>query len=761
MKRSTVFALSSLFIGAAAICPSFAQAAKQAKLGALPLSFEPNRGQPEPSAQFLARGAGYYVTVNSTGSRVVLRTKEKAAEIDTHLLGSNPASRLTPGDALPGHSAWFRGSDRSKWISNIPNFAQVKANSVYPGIDLLYYGNQSKLEYDFVVAPGANPSKIRLRFDGVNGIRTDVHGNLILSTKAGELTQNKPVIYQEIAGARKPVDGAFAVKGRTVSFRVGEYDRSAPLTIDPVLVYSSYLGGSDDDYGNAVAADSSGNMYMTGTTYSTPNGDADVLMRKISSDGTAFIYNADLGGSEDDVGDGIAVDPNGYAYITGRTDSTDFPATANAFQTQNMGSTNAFVTCLDPNGDTAVNALVYSTFLGGSNDDEGYAIAIDSQYSAYVTGITSSSDFPYSQGAFQTGLAGNYDAFVTKFDKNGNFLYSTYIGGGSDDEAYAIAVDGSGNAYITGETNSDSFPQANASFQHSRHSGGNGYDAFVTIVNASGTGLNLSTFAGGSGDDAGNGIALDPSGNIYVVGTTASSDFPGTGNSFQSGYQGGNTDAFVLKYGPGGSNFAWASYLGSHGTDEGNAVAVDANGNIYIAGDTDSDQFPVTGDATQGHRVAYVDATLSVMDTNGTRLYFSTFYGGSGDDIFYGVAVDPGYNVYLTGLTSSPDLPIVPGNAVQPAFGGGDPNGNYSDALLAKISLYVSNVPGASSGTAPVVSTSAAKGAPAPAVFGRKIDPANRNPPAVNRLARARRTGRAASVDAVTGKTYSRPENHR
>lgn len=559
MKRLPVLALCVTAFGAATICPMFANTAQQAKLGALPLSFEPNRGQAQPDAQFLARGAGYYMTLNSAGSHLVLRKSGKAAQVDTRLVGANRHSELVPQSQLPGHSAWFRGNDKSKWIANIPNYAQVKANAVYPGIDLVYYGNQSKLEYDFVVAPGANPSNIKLRFDGATGVKTDAAGNLVIATSAGDLVQNKPVLYQEIAGVRKPVDGSFAVSGRNVSFHVGSYDRTAPLVIDPTLVYSSYLGGSDDDYGNAVAADSSGHMYMIGVTYSTPYGDADVLLRKLTADGTGFIYNADLGGSYDDLGDGIAVDPNGFAYIVGRTDSTDFPVSANAFQSQNMGTTNAFVMCLDPNGDTAINSLVYGTFLGGSNDDEGYAIALDNQNAAYVTGITSSSDFPYSQNAYQRTLGGNYDAFVTKFDNQGNFVYSTFIGGGSDDEAYAIAVDGSGNAYITGETNSDSYPQVNPSFQHSRHGG---YDAFLTEVNNTGTGLLFSTFVGGSNDDAGNGIALDPSGSIYIVGTTASNDLPGTGQSFQSGYQGGATDGFVVKYFANGASIASATTWG-------------------------------------------------------------------------------------------------------------------------------------------------------------------------------------------------------
>jgi hypothetical protein len=690
-----------------ATAPALASQPPRPAIGALPLNFEPNRGQAEPTAQFLARGAGYYLTLNAKGSHVVLRKGEKAAQIDTRLVGANGSSELKALELLPGQSSWFRGNDPAKWITGIPTYSRVKANSVYPGIDLVYYGNQSRLEYDFVVAPGADPAKIRMAFTGATGLHTDSVGNLIVSTPAGELRQEKPIVYQTAGGVRKPVDGVFVIAGRTVSFRIGRYDRSQALTIDPVLVYSSFLGGNGDDEGHSVAADGASNMYMTGVTFSTPAGDGDVLLRKISADGTTFIYIADLGGSDDDIANGVAVDVNGYVYVGGKTYSTDFPtAGANVFQsTNNDQGYAAFVLRIDP----AFSTMIYSTYVGGSNDDQGFALAIDNQGNAYLTGAASSSDFPISQNAYQQSLLGNYNCFVFKIDNQGQRIYATFIGGGSDDEAFGIAVDNNGNAYITGETNSDSYPTANAPFQHSRHGG---YDAFITELNASGSGLVFSTFAGGSADDAGNGIAVDSSGNIYVAGTTGSNDFPGTGSSFQSGYQGGTSDAFVIKYLPNGSNIAWATYLGSHGTDEGQAIAVDVNGNIYIAGDTNSDQFPITGDAIQSGRGGGFDATLSVMDTNGTTLYFSTFFGGQGDDAFFSVALDPYYNVYLTGQTSSADFPIL--SAVQPLSGGGS-----SDALLVKFDLTTSSIPGAAVATGPVTTTNANPPSATVSAFGR------------------------------------------
>ena len=674
-----------------------------------PLSFEPNRGQMEGGAQFIARGAGYHLELDGSGSKMVLRSGGKSAELRTVLLGSNTKVELRGDAALPGHSAYFRGNDRSRWITGIPTYRQVKASGVYPGIDVVYHGNQSQLEYDFVVHPGANPARIHLQFDGATGLRTDSEGNLIVATAAGDLVEHRPVMYQTIAGVRQSVAGSFRVTGRNqAGFTVGQYDADQTLTIDPVLVYSSFLGGLDTDEGHAIATDSSGNTYMVGITFSTKAGDSDVLLRKISPDGTTTIYIADLGGSDNDYGNGIGVDVNGFVTIGGRTRSTDFPV-ANAFQTQNYGVNNAFVARIDP----AATTLIYSTYIGGSNDDRGYALTLDRQGSAYLTGIVTSDDFPASNGAFQRSRRGGTDAFVCKFALDGTAVYATLLGGQSDDTANGVAVDANGNAYVVGDTASDGFPQANAPFQHSRHGG---LDGFVSEISADGTQLLFSTFIGGSGDDSCGGVAVDLAGNVYVVGsTTSDKDFNLPGKSYNTGFNGGASDIFVAKYTPNGQNLAWTTFLGSHGGDYGNAIATDANGNVYIAGDTDSDQYPVTDDATQGRRAANVDAVLSVLDTNGQNLLYSTFYGGRGDDSALGIAVDAFSQVYLTGSTDSSDLPIR--QAVQAQPGGGS-----SDAFLAKISVYGSAIPGStpSSDPAPlaVTGTSAATRA---SVFGRQM----------------------------------------
>ena len=674
------------------------------QLNRMPISFEQNRGQGAKEAEFVARGTGYYMEVGRQGSRMVLRDEAGSADVRTSLVGAEREAKFSGEADLPGHSSYFRGKDSAKWITGLANYGRVRAAGVYSGIDLIYYGNQAQLEYDFVVAPGADAGRIRMHFDGVDSVAKEPSGDLTLRTAAGNLVQHKPDVYQLVNGARRPVESEFRLAGTgDVSFRIGPYDHSLPLVIDPVLVFSSFLGGRDLDAGNAVAADNAGNMYMTGTTFSTPKGDSDALVRKISPDGASFVYTADVGGSDNDYGNGIAVDANGSAFVGGRTGSLDFPV-ASAFQKQNYGVNNAYVLKLDPAGTT----LLFSTYIGGGNDDRGYAVAVDTQGSVYLTGISTSTDFPTNDGAFQRNNRGGIDAFVAKFGFDGTAIYSTLLGGGSDDRANGIAVDLKGNAYVVGETFSDSFPQANPPFQHSRHGS---LDAFVAELNPDGSQLVFSTFSGGSGDDSAGGVAVDLAGNVYVVGsTTTDKGFDVPGRSYGTSYNGGASDIFVSKYTPGGQSLAWTTFLGSHGGDYGNAISVDANGTVYVAGDTDSNQYPVTRDAVQGNRGGGVDAVLSVLDTNGQNLLYSSFYGGSGDDSAVGLAVNSRGDLFVTGSTTSPDLAISQG-AVQSLPGGG-----ASDAFLAKVSVAGSSVPGIVT-VAPAENTPTASSAAS--VFGR------------------------------------------
>jgi hypothetical protein len=660
--------LSVLAVGLTLLSPTFAKAT----YGKIPLSFEPNRGQAGAGTLYLARGNGYLLSLEPSGSTLMLRNKDKSAQISSRLVGSSKSQRLQALDPLPGHSSYFRGQDPAKWVTGVPNFARVRAAGVYPGIDLIYYGNQSRLEYDFVVAPGADASAIRLRFDGVRAMRTDAGGNLILSTPAGDIIQQKPEIYQTIGGERQPVAGRFVIQGRRiVAFKLASYDHSRSLVIDPVLVYSSFLGNGYQDEGNALAADAAGNLYLAGDTFSVTFGDSDFMIRKISPDGSAFLYTADMGGSDNDFATGIAVDPTGSVYVCGYSASVDFPLSMNPFQNGNAGNNNAVVLRLDPTATT----LIFSTYIGGSYDDRANALALDNQGNVYLAGGAISVDFPVSTGAYQTQNRGGLDCFIVEFDSQGNGIFSTFIGGGSDDQANAIAVDSQGNSYITGQTVSDSYPQVNASFQHSRH-GGN--DAFITELSADGSHLVYSTFAGGGSDDIGYGIAVNQAGEAYVSGTTNSSDFPVTSGAYQRGY-GGSGDMFVLAYSANGQNLKFSTFLGSHGVDDGNGIALDSANNIYVVGDTNSDQYPVTSDAIQRTRKGGFDAVFSILDPTGSRLMYSTFLGGSGDDTGSAIAVDPFANVYLTGITISFDYPLTPGAAQT------TPGGGTQDAFFAKV----------------------------------------------------------------------------
>ena len=577
--------------------------------GKLPLSFEANEGQTDSQVKFISRGTGYSLFLTSTEAVLSLKTPSSSAIVlKMKLVGANPSPQLTGRDELPGKSNYFIGNDPAKWRTNVSNYAKVKYADVYPGVDLVYYGNQRQLEYDFLVSPSADPGAIRLAIDGCEKSRIDEQGDLVLEVDRSEIRLHQPVIYQEINRSRRSIGGKFVMRSeREVGFEIARYDASKPLIIDPVISYSTYLGGSGDESVGGIAVDSAGNAYITGTTdssdFPTANPLQAVFLRgicetlpvgtttfpcsvafvtKLNAAGSGVIYSTYLGGGGRDAGGRIAVDFAGNAYVTGSTNSTNFP-TANAFQPVLAGQRDAFVTKLNPAG----SALIYSTYLGGSGLDFGFGIAVDSSGNAYVTGSTNSTDFP-TANAFQAMNIGN-DAFVTKLNSAGSaLLYSTFLGGSGSDGATGIAVDSSGNAYVTGSTSSTDFPTANA-FQAAY--GGDLSDAFVTKLNATGSALVYSTYLGGrgSGDngDSGQAIAVDSSGNAYVTGYTDSGDFP-TVNAFQpvyhccTGYE-YMGDAFVTKLNAAGSA-VYSSHLGGSVYDIGSGIAVDSSGNAYVTG---------------------------------------------------------------------------------------------------------------------------------------------------------------------------------
>ena len=629
------------------------------------------------------------------------------------VVGGNGKARIVGLDELPGRSNYFIGNNPKMWRTNVPSYARVKYEDVYPGVDLVYYGNQRQLEYDFVVAPGADPTQIKLSFAGTVGTRIDgASGDLVVKVGEKEVRFHKPTVSQPAVTA--PLSwpspylasasghdacrskliirhSSFLLAGNNeVAFRVAGYDPKHALMIDPVLSYSTYLGGSGYDAGQGIAVDASGNAYVTGYTASSDfpignpvqrglgGGMADVFVTKLTTAGSALIYSSYLGGNAGDWGMGIAVDSSGNAYVTGKTTSIDFP-TANAFQASKKATptagTTAFVVKLNSTG----SALVYSTYLGGSGQDWGYGIAVDSSGNAYVTGDTESTDFPTAVPLQAINKATpkteNATAFVGKLNSTGSALvYSTYLGGSEGDAGRGIALDSSGNAYVTGYTFSTDFPTVNPLQASDRGD----FDAFVAKLNAAGSALVYSTYLGGSTVDYGYGIAVDSSGNAYVTGRTYSTDFP-TAHPLQPS-NAGDGDGFVTKLNAAGSALVYSTYLGGSRQEEGNSIAVDSSGNAYVTGWTFSTDFPSANlsQAACGGCSSYSDAFVTKLNRAGSALVYSIYLGGSSFEYGYGIAVDSAGNAYVAGETSSTDFPTV--NPLQTINRGG------FDAFVTRIS---------------------------------------------------------------------------
>jgi len=674
-----------------------------AAYGNLPLAFEVNEGQAAGQVDFLARGEGYMLSL--TPGTAVLHLQQGAArdELQIQLVGANSAAVGVGQDELVTRTNYLIGSDPSQWHTNIANYGKVEYQNVYAGINLVYYGtNQGQLEYDFVVAPGADPGAIKLSIQGAQSIMLDAQGNLVLHTAGGDLVQHAPVIYQELDGQRQSVAGAFVLDGNNqFSFQIGTYDASRPLTIDPVLSYSTYLGGSSNDSGQAISVDSAGNAYITGNTYSANfhttagspqgalGGNIDVFVAKLNPSGTALVYSTYLGGTYEDQGSAIAVDAAGNAYVTGSTASNNFPVTAGAFQQTNpAGWFKGFVAKLNSTG----SALLFSTYLGGSGGfDSSKAIAVDGTGNTYVTGSTSSSDFPTLnpvQAAHADNTSSFVDVFVTKLNVTGTGLvYSTFLGGSGDDFGNGIAVDAAGNAYVTGSATTThptdpswgliAFPTTPGAFQTANASSSG--VPFVTKLDSSGSTLAYSTFIGGTSgyDDRASDIAVDAVGNAYVTGSTQAADFPTTPGAFQR-TKGGYTDAFVTELNANGSTLVYSTFLGGGNTDEALGIAVDDAGNAYVMGTTDSANFPTTANALQRTKGGGYDAFVTQLNGAGSALVHSTYLGGNGDDFGMGIVVDTAGNAYLVGETDSVNFPTTAG-ALQSASGG------WSDAFVAKL----------------------------------------------------------------------------
>ena len=758
----------------------------------LPLSFEANQGQTDNRVKFISHGRGYGLFLTGDEAVLTLRsswsvvrgswsprrgihgllprtpnfgftTPDQRSRVTDNgprmpdsvvrlqLVGANPSAAVAGEAELPGKANYFIGNDPKQWRTNVPTYGRVKYQGLYPGVDLVYYGNQGgQLEYDFVVAPRADPSSILLAIDGAGRVgskqkavssgqsRIDSNGDLVVHMNGNdEVRFHKPVVYQEEeSGARQGIRSSTAVNRQSsidnrqlregrfildaqnrVHFALGPYDRTRPLVIDPVLFYSTNLAGSSGASGTGIAVDSSGSAYVTGGTDSTDfpistnalqaylGGMADCFVAKLNAEGSALVYSTYLGGSKGDSCLGIAVDSCGNAYVTGVTGSEDFP-TVNPFQAINKaaatisGEETAFVAKLNSTG----SALVYSTYLGGSYQDLPGGIAVDSSGSAYITGWTLSTDFPTAHPFLATcnGCTGGGDAFVTKFDPAGTALvYSTFLGGSVSvfypytdfgSGAGSIAVDSSGNAYVTGGTRSTDFPTVNP-VQAANHAPGG--TAFVSKFNPAGSALLYSTYLGGSLTDNGAGIAVDSSGNAYVTGSTCSTDFP-TVNPLQTSLSNA-CYAFVTKLNAAGSALVYSTYLGGiTGADPNTgistaatSIAADSSGNAYVTGETDATDFPSVNPVQSTCPACSVgsgNAFVAELSPTGSALVYSTYLGGSFFDNGLGVAVDSSGKTYVTGENEATDFPGGP--PIQP-----NPEG-ITTAFVVKIAGFPASGPG-------------------------------------------------------------------
>jgi hypothetical protein len=749
--------------------------------GQLPMTFEANQGQTDTRVKFTARGKGYGLYLTAQEAVLTLHTQIrplppiKTSNASTHYASQGIASRslgtfnqpVQPAnlgglsqqdqayitevlrlqlananlsqkpmgeERLPGIANYIRGSDPAKWHTNIPTYREVRYAAVYPGVDLIYYGNQNRLEYDFVIAPGASAKPVKMHFDGARTLTLADNGDLNIAAAHGAIVFKRPVMYQNIAGARKTVEGSFKLLAtNSVGFSVGRYNHTEPLIIDPVLMYSTYFGGSSVEFVTSVAAGPGGAAYVSGLTFSedfpltsgafqainyatATSSVSTAFISKFNASGTALLYSTYLGGNaiagtlynQGDYGKSIAVDNSGDAFVAGYTYSKDFPVTGGAFQVgarQEASEAPGFVTKLNPTG----TGLLYSTYLGGNILDEPLAVTIDGSGDAFVSGITYSTDFPTTAGAFQatnkSAPTGSYNQFVTKLNPGGTSLvYSTYLGGTHATSASIydffytnpIVVDASGNAYVAAFSDSSDFPTTTGAFQI--HNNGI-FNATLTKINPTGTALVYSTYLGGSTNSYSQGLVVDSAGNAYIAGFTSDTDFPVTAGSFQqTNHAKGvpyndqvsnptNTNGFLAKVNPAGSALIYSTYLGGStsewGGDQIYGLALDTAGDAIVAGLVTSADFPVTSNAYQpqnnGATHCCVDGTtysynafITQLNPSGSALLYSTYFGGSGEQNPYGagpaggdaaddIALSSTGELFMVGYADSTNFPTTSG----------------------------------------------------------------------------------------------------
>ncbi|MCZ6688143.1 MAG: SBBP repeat-containing protein [Planctomycetota bacterium] len=735
-KRTFVPVLSLMIVAAAALCmgvgggsaggapgtetPNATQPVNSDPFGRATMAhFTENRGQVSNSDVLYYIRSGS-VQVGFTKGAILLKLTEPLGSdaprpdanvlIRTSFEGSNfvsPEARKV----LPHRSNFFRGKDPEAWRSGVRNYREVVYTGIYDGIDLVYRATPKGLKYDFIVHPGADPSRIVIAQEGIEGLDLTPKGEMVLHTALGELRDAAPSASQ---GSGDDVACRFVARSpKSYGFELGEWDRSRTLVIDP-LIYSTYVGGGGSESGYSIALDASGNAYVTGYANSTdfpttpgaydPVGThplSDVIVFKLDSAGSSLIYSTYVGGADTERGEDIAVGPGGEVVVTGSTKSADFPTTAGAFDETHNGSYDAFVLRLDPTG----SALEYSTFIGGSpssggggggrgkkggggGDSGGYdharAIALDSSGDPVISGTTSSSDFPTTSGAYDTTYNDGGDVFVCRLSADGSFLlFSTFLGDSGLENGYDVALDTAGDIYVAGATGSKNFPTTDGAYDTTSN---RGTDAFLTKMDSSGSFLIYSTFLGGRKNDKALGVAVDASGEAIVAGWTRSPNFPTTPGAYQTSIGGGDWDVFVTKLDASGSALVWSTYLGGSeheavGYYTSDPLALDSAGRAVVTGWTTSTDFPTTAGAFDTTLGGSSDAFVTALSLDGASLVYSTFLGGSESDGGKALVLDALDDVFVTGNTNSTDYPTTPG-AFSEIHGGGS-----TDCFVTKLSM--------------------------------------------------------------------------
>ena len=674
------------------------------KFGQLPLQFELNRGQSDSSVQFISRSANHALFLKQNEAQFVFPNKERSSTgkkqmvrpdvLKMNLLRANENASVVGLDELPGRTNYFIGNNPDNWQQEVPAFKRVKYDDIYEGIDLIYYGNQRELEYDFIVSPNANPNVIALSFENVQKMRIDDKGDLLLSLNKRLVRQHAPIVYQEIDGRKSDVESAYVIRrdeaqvGHEVGIRIGDYDHNKPLVIDPVIAFSTYLGGSAGDdlftieAGFGITVDTGGNVYVGGITPSgdfptqtpsqpAPGGNYDGFISKLNPTGTALLYSTYFGGSDEDRIVSISLGPANEMYVSGYTFSSNFP-TMTPFQATNRGQNDGFISKFTSSG-----ALSYSTYLGGSGGEScNFSKNIGTDIVAFA-GNTGSVDFPIAN-AVQPIPGGQGDFFVGKLNITTNtLLFSTYFGGSASDSMILSsgAVDVSGNVYVGGVSNSFDYPTTTGAFQ-TENNGSD--DVVVTKISSSGSSVMYSTFIGGNLIDSADALAVDTGGNAYVTGFTRSANYP-LKNPAQLQLQ--DPDAFVTKLNSNGTALVFSTFLGGLNLERGSGITTDASGNCFVTGRSNSGDFPAKRSLRPPRGLD--DAFVSRFNRDGALL-FSTLIGGGGNDYGFGIAADNNNNTYVTGRATR-NFFVTPG-VLQTTLGG------QADAFVTKINTSVRKV---------------------------------------------------------------------